>query len=321
MVFKKIFDTLPPPKLLNIPYFAVSVSDKNIRCIYLSNRGQKIELVKSSEYSIPEGVISGGHIENMDEFSNILKKIKKEFGLNYVRMSISEEKAYLFKTKIPIVKRKEVRDAIESTLEDNVPVPAEELVFDFVVNDKTDLDDSLDVVVVALPVKIVDSYVEAVSKAGLSMISLEIESQAISQSLLSRNDRNTNIIIYLNDEKMSVYVVNNSIVHFTSTTSIKGNIKDNVPFISQEVRKIRTYWKSLEGSSSEDSIEEVIICGDFVEEDVISQISVNIKMPVVLGNVWTNVYNLDKSVPDISFKDSLKFAPAIGLALPEDLLI
>lgn len=321
MVFKKIFDILPPPRLLNIPYFAVSVSDKNIRCISFSSKGQKIELVKSSEYPIPEGIISEGHIENMNEFSSILKKIKKEFGLNYVRMSISEEKAYLFKTKIPIVKRKEVRDAIESTLEDNVPVPAEELVFDFVVNDKTALDDSLDVVVVALPVKIVESYIEAVSKAELSMISLEIESQAISQALLPHNDSNTNIIIYFNGEKMSVYVVNHSIVHFTSTTSIKGSIKDNVPFISQEVRKIKAYWKSLEGNSSKDNIEGVIICGDFVEEDVVSQISVNIKMPVVLGNVWTNVYNLDKFVPDISFKDSLRFASAIGLALPEDLLI
>lgn len=321
MVFKKFFDLLPPPRILDIPSFSIAVSDRNIRCVLLGKNNGSLELVKYSEYSIPEGVVSGGQIDNTDEFSKILKKIKIEYKLSYVRVSILEEKAYIFKTEIPLVKRKEICDAIEFILEENVPVPANELVFDYAVVGQNN--ESLDVVVVALPTKNVESYLQTLEMADLELLSLEVESQSISQAVISPNDKETKMIIYFNKEKMSVYVVSKSVVHFVSTSSIRGEIKENIPYISQEIKKINSYWMSLEDNTkdSKREITTVLVCGDFVSEDVLSQISVNTKLPIVLANVWTNVYNLDKFIPNINFENSLNYAPAIGLSIPRDILI
>lgn len=321
MVFKKILDLLPPPRILDIPSFSIAVSDRNIRCVLLRKNNSNLELVRYSEYPVPEGVVSGGQIDNMDEFSKILKKIKIEYKLDYVRVSILEEKAYIFKTEIPIVKRKEVCDAIEFTLEENVPVPANELVFDYAVVRQTN--ENLDVVVVALPTKNIEDYIKALEMADLKLMSLEVESQAISQAIVSQDEKETKMINYFNGDKMSVYIVSNSIVHFVSTNSIRGDIKENIPFVSQEIKKIHSYWKSLDGNSKDPKkdISTVLVCGDFVSEDILSQISVNTKLPIVLANVWTNVYNLDKFIPNIAFEKSLAYAPAIGLSIPRDILI
>jgi hypothetical protein len=35
-----------------------------------------------------------------------------------------------------------------------------------------------------------------------------------------------------------------------------------------------------------------------------------------LGNVWVNMFNLNSYLPPIPFRDSLKFAAAVGLAAP-----
>jgi len=321
MIFKKFFDSLPPPKILDIPSFSIAVSDRNIRCVLLRKNNSNLEVVRYSEYPVPEGVISGGQIENMDEFSKILKKIKIEYKLNYVRVSILEEKAYIFKTEIPAVKRKEVYGAIEFTLEENVPVPANELVFDYtVVGQKNE---NLDVVVVALPIKNVEEYMTVLEMADLELLSLEVESQAITQAVVSPNDKENKMIVYFNGEKMSIYMINNAVVHFVSSNSIRGDIKENISYVSQEIKKIHSYWRSLDENPKDlkKDISNVLVCGDFISEDILLQISVNTKLPIILGNVWTNIYNLNKFIPNIPFEESLAYAPAIGISIPRDILI
>jgi hypothetical protein len=51
--------------------------------------------------------------------------------------------------------------------------------------------------------------------------------------------------------------------------------------------------------------------------DVSDYLGKHSEIPVVLGNVWTNVFSLDKQVPEIEFEQSLTLATAIGAALPE----
>ncbi len=39
-------------------------------------------------------------------------------------------------------------------------------------------------------------------------------------------------------------------------------------------------------------------------------------MEVVMANVWINVLPFEQEIPKMPFTDSLKFAPAVGLAIP-----
>lgn len=318
----RIFDAFPTPKFLDIPYVGLSISDSAVRCIQFGKKRGKLYIEKYAEKIVPPGVVSGGQVNNKEEMVNILQSLKKDLNLNYVKISLPEEKAYLFTAKIPMVKENEVRSAIESKIEENVPVPPGELTFDYKITPHREKN-HLDVVVSNLQISLVDSYVEIGEKAGLSLLSMEIESQAITRALLPENSLGTVLIVHFGKEKVGLYVSNDRIVHFTSTIQTKGESLNNPDFLLQEIKRLYMYWHTLKDNVDEPDrkIGKIIICGENFQDSIVQYISSHIESNVSLGNVWTNVFNISTDIPEISFNDSLKYAAAIGLALPSDTLM
>lgn len=323
MSFKFFHDSFPPPKFLDVPYAGISVSDDSIRCIKFTKRNKKNIIESFIEKPVPLGVIISGVIKNSIEFSNILESIKKEMKLDLVKVSIPEENAYLFNAKIPKVNPSEIKSAIEFKMEENVPIPNSELIFDYVITTPYGHDDHVDVVVSALPVSVVNDYVEAVQRSGLSILSLEIESQAIARALLPKNCDKTYLIVHFNKQKVGLYVATCGVVHFTSTILIKENITNDLQSITNEIKKLYVYWHTLKENAGEESkkISNIVVCGEDANEETVSYLATHVKSNVVLANVWANAFDINEIVPTVSFKQSLNFAPAVGLALPQDILI
>ena len=317
-----ISNAFPPPEFLNIPFAGLSISDSAIRCIQFGRKNGRLYIEKHIEKDIPSGVIVSGQINNKDALVSLLLALKKDLKLNYVKISLPEERAYLFTAKIPIVKRNEVISAIESKIEENVPVPPGELTFDYILTEHIQKG-HLDVVVSTLPISVIDIYVEIASNAGLSLLSLEIESQAIATALLSHDNLDTVLIVNFYPNKVGLYVASLGVVHFTSTISTKGESFKNPDFLLQEINKLYVYWHTLKENldKPERKIRQIIICGENFEDTVVKYLSLNIQTPVVLGNVWTNTFDINSEVPEIPFSNSLRFAAAVGLALPSDILV
>jgi hypothetical protein len=323
MKFKNFLDSFPPPEFLNIPYAGLSISDTAVRCIQFSGSRNNLRLSKFTEKSLPAGLVTSGFINNADEVAKILREIKKDLKISYIKVSLPEEKAYLFTTKIPMVAQKEIRGAIEFKMEENVPVPSSELVFDYAVPDPNAHPDHLNVVVSALPVSVVDAYLETMNKAGLSLLSLEIESQAVARALLPEGDLGACIIAHFGKDKVGLYVSYRRSVHFTSTISTKGLPDGDFSYVSSEIKKLQAYWQTLKENAGDPQkkISRIVICGEGLASDAESQLSAKSKTPAGLGDVWTNAFDLDKNIPEISRIDSLKYAPAVGLALPSEILL
>ena len=166
-MYKKILEVFPTPEFLNVPCTGISISDNSVRCIRFEKKDEGFNLEKYIEKTVPSGVVSSGMINNPGELSRILQSLKEEINIKYARVSLPEEKAYQFTTTIPLVPKKEVRSAIEFKIEENVPLPANEIVFDYVLMNPQNYTDSLEVVVSALPINTVSMYVEALQKAEI----------------------------------------------------------------------------------------------------------------------------------------------------------
>ncbi len=322
MKFNKIFDAFPPPKFLDIPFAGVSISDTAVRCIQFTRKNKRFHIEKFMEKPLPLGVITGGQINNQAELSNILQSLKKEMKLDHVKVSISEEKAYLFTAKIPMVKDEEIVSAIESKIEENIPVSPTELIFDYKIFLHKEKN-HLDVVVYALPENAVNMYVEAITSAGLAPLSLEIESQAIARSLLGPQDSDTVLIINFGPDKVGLYIASKRVVRFTSTIPMKGGLGSNEGVLLQEVKKLYMYWHALKDNvdEPENKIDHVMLCGDNFSDATASYLSTHLATRVVSANVWKNVFDINDVVPEIPFADSLRYPAAIGLALPSEELV
>ncbi len=323
MKLTQFLDIFPPPQFLNIPYAGLSISETAVRCIQFEKHGDRLDIVKYAERPIPPGAVLAGCINNVDEISHILETLKKDLNLNYVKVSLPEEKAYLFTTQIPIVAKKDVRNTIEFKLEENVPLSAKEIIFDYAVVSSADDADHLDVVVSALPANVIDVYVDTVRRAGLLPLSLEIESQAIIRALLPKRSTGSYLVVHFGYEKVGLYIVRDNIIHFTSTVNTKGESIDSPTFLPSEINKLVKYWNNHAEANNYPNREigQILLCGDDFNHDIVSFLATQTSIPVALGNVWTNVCDVNETVPQISFEDSLRYASAIGLAIPMGILI
>lgn len=322
MKFNKLFDAFPPPKFLSIPFAGLSISDSAIRSIQFGNKKGAMTIEKFTEKLLPPGVVTAGQINNKEELINILQALKKDLRIERVKVSISEEKAYLFTAKIPIVTDTEVTSAIESKIEENIPVSPAELIYDYKLFNHKEKN-HLDVIVYALPISVVDMYVDTLRQAGLSLLSLEIESQAMARALLAPDSLETVLVVNFGPEKVGLYVVSKRVVRFTSTIPIKGGLANNEGVLLQEIKKLYVYWHTLKENvdEPENKIDHVLLCGENVSDSNVSYLSTHLQTKVELGNVWTNVFDINVVVPEINFTDSLKYAAATGLALSKDVLI
>ena len=130
--FLKFF---PIPKFLNPDFSGVSMSDTSIRFFQFEEKESTLVIKKYLERSLPPGAIVSGYIHNTEQVITTLKDIRKQIKTPYVRASLPEEKAYLFKIDVPLIDSDDIRSNIESRLEENVPLPANTLAFDFAVVD------------------------------------------------------------------------------------------------------------------------------------------------------------------------------------------
>src|SRR5437762_2707220 len=116
MNLTKIFDLFPPPRFLDLPYAGLSISDRAIRCIQFGKKDGKLSIEKYAEIELPSGAITSGDVNDKEKVITAWKKLKSDLHLGYVKVSLPEEKGYLFTAKIPIVKPEEVKNVIESKI-------------------------------------------------------------------------------------------------------------------------------------------------------------------------------------------------------------
>ncbi len=214
----------PPPKFLEMPAVGLDISDDAISALELVRQKGALRIGRFNRRSLPPGSIQGGYVNDRNAVVGELRKLKDALKLDFVRASISEEKAYLFKTKIPRVSQKEMREAVEFKLEENVPIPAKDAVFDYAVIAQRghDAADHFDIAVAVVPQKVVETYTEILESAGLAPLSFEIEAQAISRAVVSRGDTDTYLVVNFGESKTGLFIVSDEMVHFTSTVGIGG---------------------------------------------------------------------------------------------------
>lgn len=351
-----ILRLFPPPAYLTTPSVGLDISDESVKMIRLDRTKRGIRPGCYASRSLPLGIIEAAKIKDPDLLVSILKKLRADFSLHYVRTSLPEEHAYFFQTEVPrSLGRKELQNVIAAELEENVPLSPSESLFDAEFFSATVRKDFLNANVAVYPRRVVEQYLDILGKAGLTPLSLEIESQAFARAVIPRGEEDTVMVVDVGRSKAGLAIVSRGVLLFTATLNIGGDdftksiaksldvtleeaerlkqikafIKagSNEPFFNamlttmsalrDEVTKHYQYW--LEhgvGGTESTRIKKIIMTGGNANIIGIAEyFSATIDLPVVRGNVWTNVCSFDDYIPQISHRPSFRYGTAIGLAL------
>lgn len=356
-----LFNFLKIPDFLKIPSSGIDISDSCIRFVNLKDKGNSFSLEKFGEISIPDGVFSGGQILNKESLSTLLSSIREKFDLGFVKVSIPEEKSYIFNTEIPKVSDREMRSVVEFSLEEFVPLKPDEASFEFMPIRELS-NGNIEVSVSVVPKQVISDYVEVFKKAGLEIISFCNESRKIARALIRDDDPETYMVVNIKDKSTILSMIEKGMVTYTSTVSVGtdalvGKIKDaglsvkgagcfKLPesafsekeeetseylyilanifsVIRDEIIRFSEFYRSKSGNrDSENKIKKILLSGRTSLVPGFSRyIASSIDAEVEVGNVWTNVFSLEDHIPQINFSDSLDFAASIGISLPEDHII
>ncbi|MDO8424780.1 MAG: type IV pilus assembly protein PilM [bacterium] len=208
--------------------FGLDISDLSLKVAKLEKDKKVFGLASFGQREIKPGIIKEGEIKDEEKLSETLREAIKSLGGGnlgkYVVASLPEEKAFLQVIQLPRMSREDLRSAVVFEAENYIPLPIDQVYLDYeVITPLHNHLDHLDILLAALPKKIIDPYVSCLKSAGLVIKSLEIESLAIARSLVKEElSAQPILLIDLGATRTSFIVFAGHSIRFTSSIPVSG---------------------------------------------------------------------------------------------------
>ncbi len=351
---KFFFRFFPLPKILVEPFFGLDISDESVKFVELVSTKNGVKVGRYGERDIPPGVIESGKTKDSKKMEEILVTLRKEEGVKAVRVSLPEEQVYLFPLKLEKLGLKNVREGIELALEDHVPILAQDTIFDYEVVDENTQNLEVQVTAIPkniienyllifkhsqITVKSFELEAQAVSRAvvkkndletymivdfgkkrtGIFIVSKGIVSFTFTLDLggvmlTKMIQKNFNVSLEEAEKMKQEYGLERN----TDNKEIFAVLLNSVSVLRDEIVKHFFYWQTHKDEEGRNNppIKKIIFCGgDSNLIGLADYVAISMKSTVEMANIWTNLPNVKDYVPEISFRQSLAFATAFGLAL------
>lgn len=316
MKFKRLSKYFPPPEFLKPPHVGISFSDTSLKAISFERKSTGPRF-KSAIISLEKGSVVRGSIVNMEEVVKKLSLVRKNFDSPFVFFTVPDELSYVFSASVP-TSGGDITEAVAFIIEENVPLSLNETIFDFVPTQivQAESEYTASVVVAASVRKEVERFIEAFRRAGFEPIGCLHESQAIAKAVMPKNSFGTFCVVHARENRIGIHLIKNKIVYFSTIRGVSGG--DYKKEFLDEYEKFLEYCLKYDTNQSQ-PIKSVFVCGEFENaQKVVEAMNDSANLAKVsLSNVWTNVFEIDKYLPDIPFEKSLSFAGSIGAALSD----
>ncbi len=318
------FRVFPPPKFLTMPYGGLEISDDALRAIEYKIAPHGLTISKFSKLELPVGLVEGGEIKDEKQFTDLLSGFVHKNHMSYVKVSLPEEKLYLFQTDIPSTDVKSITQHVEFKLEENVPLSVPDAVFYFDILPLSVTGGALRATVSVAPKAYVEKIIGILRSMGLIPMAFEVAPKSIARAVVPEDSDETELVIHVMNKKTGVYIVSGGVVCFSSTIGwgsrmvnpIEAPKEISADLLIKEVSRVYSYWVTR--SDAHSNIAHTIVVGrdaSLVRDMLSVHEGANLP-PVAMGDVWKNAFDVNTYIPPISHDDSLEYAVAAGLALP-----
>lgn len=349
----------PIPRLISLRGGGLEISEHSVKYLVLepfsrSLRRREFRVVAWGSEPLPQGAVAGGEVGDAAALREVLHTILPRMRTPFVRVSLPEQKGYIFQASFPSSPDLSLQDAVAFSLEERAPLSAGEAVFDCEQISSRGEGKGMQVNVTAFPRALVETQYAVLREAGFIPLSFEMESQAAARALSTPSDGKTRMIVDFGDTRTSITVVDKGIVCFTTSIEISGvslsaalhksfdvseeemdRLKNEqglvaaafgnrvaealigtVSRLRDEINRRFIYWHTHTDVGKEHPIEEILLIGGNANLRGLSEyLGQTMRVPVRQPNIWENVCSLDSYVPPIPRNESFRFSTVLGLAL------
>lgn len=350
------FDFFPPPQFLSMPWVGIDLSDESVKFIELVMTPDGARVGRFGEEKIPDGAISGGIIQNAVPVEKALSTLQKKHKLSFARIGCPEKEAYLLELSLPLAPLEVLRERVESRFEEYVPMKREESIFDLDVVGISEKQAIARVQVSAVSRVVAQTYETVFKNAGIIPVAFEVESQALARAVVPASEDRAVLVVDIGEKGTTFAIVRKGSVWFTSSFDVGGEtltqaLRDALALSFSEAKRVKRAYGVLPSSQHADIAKTILESFQPIEEKIRQHVSYQggtpsgqnqkvpvgqvlmcgggssvaglaeylsqtLSIPVALANPWTNIISFDEYIPSIPFDESLRYATAIGLAMP-----
>lgn len=348
---------LPPPSSIALCTVGIDISTSGIKIARLMMRPGGLELAAFDEYPLPIGTVVGGEIRDPAAVTEGLKELAKKHKIKIANFGLPESRGYLFEAEVPEGTLEEAKIAVERKIDEYVPLPASEVAFAVARLPKTGdtahvvgvgyahrvLDESLQVLDAAgITTRAIESETfalpRALLKSGENETVLIIDIGKTTTKLLVVTNRLPRYVTTLDigghaltlavtkhfgvsEEEAKRVKAERGIVPGNGNEEYLATMLSTVSVIREEITKRLEYWQSRhqgEGEQKGDLVTRAILVGgNATILGLPEYLQTALKVPVELGDVFSNFASKDTWLPPLEYTESLAYGTAIGLALRE----
>jgi type IV pilus assembly protein PilM len=344
-----------PPKYLSFPLSGIDLSTSGVKAVRLVEGGHGLVLGDYAEVRLPAGAFTDGEIVDHDTVVKALASAAKSAGISAANAALPESKSYLFETTAPGAKKSDWRTAIEQHIDELIPLPPQETAFDVIGVGQAATQGETLIAGIGFARRIVEQTLSAFDEAGVQVRALEGETFTMARALLPTGDDSTALIIDVGKTTTKMAIVSNRIPRFATTIGIGGHaltlaVQKHFGVTEAEARKVKAERGIVPAPGNEDYLAAMLSTVSAIRDEIATRLkywqekasakgvhepvshailaggnaSVRglseylegaLHVPVVTGDVFTNLASRDVWIPSIDYTESLAYATAIGLAL------
>jgi type IV pilus assembly protein PilM len=344
-----------PPEYLSMPTAGIDVSASGIKVVTVKETMHGLELKNYAEDRLAAGVVQNSEVFDREAIVKSLRAVAKRFHVRYANITLPESRGYLFEAVVPGSSMAEWRTAIESHLDEYVPLPAQEVAFDIV--PLKPQGNGMLVVGIGYARRVIDTTLDNFADAGITVRSLESEVFALPRAILPHGDLETVLIIDIGKTTTKLLIASSRIPRFTTTLDVGGHaltlavqkhfgvteeeakrvkaekglvvgsendeyltaMLSTVSVIRDEIIRRLDYWQTRAGTMAAHApvTRAVLVGGNATLRGLPEYLGASLKIPVEMGDVFTNFASRADWLPPLDYTESLAYGTAIGLALRE----
>jgi type IV pilus assembly protein PilM len=230
----------------------INLSSYRIYVVELLKSGKSFIIRKMIRYEAPSNSIVKGEIQDSTIVAGSLKDIWRKYKISdrKVFIGIANQKVIAKEVKIPVVDDTEISNSINYQINDFIPIPKNNIIYDYYVVEKEENFSKL--MLVGTLKSMIDDVVKSFKNAGLLAQAIDLNCFALYRTInyISSVEKNTRIkkpdtfcAVYLGLEMSIIEMIQDNNLKYPRFTST--SIKSFIDRIYKEVKKDNKYCEEI----------------------------------------------------------------------------
>jgi type IV pilus assembly protein PilM len=204
----------------------LDIGTSSIKILELEG-GNPIRIQRFGRIPLPDGSLVGGVIKNGMAVTDTIREAfdALQIKTKRIQVAIAGQAVVVRNIKLPLMEDNEVANAIRWEAERYIPFPVDEVTMDFNVIERDLQQREMEVMLVCAHNDIINSHMEALQKAGLQPVAVDIQPFALMRALGLENSENESSVAVLDigagTSDLSIFKA--GISRFTRILPLAGN--------------------------------------------------------------------------------------------------